>query len=86
MQYGFFSKKAVNMGSHTSVYELDADGRPCGEAEVCCVYDDQVGADYRWDDKQCVGRVGNWLRDGRTGTYTEASRTIPPKVPKFEDM
>lgn len=70
--YGWFSQQAIDHGCGTCFYRT-AKG---GVVEVTCVNLDPAGESYKWEDKVCVGKVTEWVRDGRkrSGFYEKMQR------------
>jgi hypothetical protein len=65
-RYAFASQQAIDDGYATAWWTT-----PHGtEIEVCAVYNDQEGAEYKWPDKQYVGEVVKFARAGRPDSHT----------------
>jgi hypothetical protein len=70
--YGFRSNKAIESGCPTHWY-TSKDGV---EVEVTCVDRDPEGNVYWWPDKECVGEVIRWIRQGQPGPRSFAGPQI----------
>ena len=64
MQIGFYSAQAAReFGS--MIYSTTDDKEI--EITQCYASEEQGNKEYTWSDKQCVGSVVKWLRNGQVG-------------------
>ena len=64
LKYGFYSQQAVDKGFPTHIWKS-----PSGiEREVTGVYWDEEAETCKWTDKMFVGRVIEFVRQGRPDT------------------
>ena len=80
--YGVFSQKFKDAGHVTHIYRTP-DGRT---VEVSAVDTDPSHPNFVWDDKEDLGEVSKWLRQGQSVGRDNAIRNrLPPKIYPYPD-